>query len=50
MKVRWKIKFLRKCFAFIAPLSKIITIVTDNNIPEDEKLNIEKSEINLLIV
>ena len=43
-------KFLRKSFAFIAPLSKINTIVTDNNIPEDEKLNIEKSETNLLIV
>lgn len=43
-------KFCRKSFAFIAPLSKIDTIITDKNIPEDEKLNLEKSEINLLVV
>ncbi|MGB5848161.1 MAG: transcriptional repressor AgaR [Ignavibacteriaceae bacterium] len=43
-------KFFRRSFAFIAPLSKVNTIITDNNIPEDEKLKIEKSEINLLIV
>lgn len=43
-------KFLRKSFAFIAPLSKIHTIITDNNIPEDEKRNLEKSNINLHIV
>ncbi len=43
-------KFSKKSFAFIAPLSKINTIITDNNIPEDEKLNLEQSEIKLLIV
>jgi DeoR family transcriptional regulator of aga operon len=43
-------KFSRRSFAFISALSKIDTIITDTNIPEDEKLNIEKSETNLLIV
>lgn len=43
-------KFLRKSFAFIAPLSKIDTIITDKSIPEKEKLNIDKSESNLIVV
>ena len=43
-------KFFRRSFAFIAPLSKINTIITDNNIPEDEKLNLEKSNICLRVV
>jgi len=43
-------KFLRKSFAFIAPLSKINTIITDSKIPNDEKLFLEKSKINLFIV
>lgn len=43
-------KFLRKSFAFIAPLSKIDTIVTDKSIPEEEKLNIDKSQVNLIII
>ncbi|MFZ1290050.1 MAG: transcriptional repressor AgaR [Melioribacteraceae bacterium] len=43
-------KFSRKSFAFIAPLSKIHTIITDQNIPPDEKLKLNKSHIKLLIV
>jgi DeoR family transcriptional regulator of aga operon len=43
-------KFFRRSFAFIAPLSKVNTIITDNNIPEDEKLILEKSNINLHVV
>ncbi len=43
-------KFSKKSFAFIAPLSKIDTIITDNNISKNEKLNLEQSEINLLVV
>ncbi len=43
-------KFLRKSFAFIAPLSKINTIITDDKIPIKEKEEIEKSDINLHIV
>ena len=43
-------KFLRRCFAFIAPLSKVNTIITDENLPLQEKSNIEKSKINLFIV
>lgn len=42
-------KFLRRSFAFIAPLSKITKIITDKKIPEEEKLNLEKSNVNLLI-
>lgn len=43
-------KFSKKSFAFIAPLSKINTIITDNNILDEEKLNLEQSEITLLVV
>jgi len=43
-------KFLRKSFAFIAPLSKIHTVITDSKIPEEEKLFLEKSNLNLFIV
>jgi DeoR family transcriptional regulator of aga operon len=43
-------KFLRISFAFIAPLSKIDTIVTDKNIPDEENLEIENSNTNLFIV
>jgi len=43
-------KFLRKSFAFIAPLSKIDTIVTDKDVPAEEKSALEKSKINFFIV
>ena len=43
-------KFLRKSFAFIAPLSKINTVITDSKIPDGEKLFLEKSSVNLFIV
>ena len=29
-------KFLRRSFAFIAPMSKIDVIITDSNVPQEE--------------
>ena len=43
-------KFGRRTFAHIASLSKITTIITDSNIPEEFKDYLEKSHINLHIV
>ncbi|MCB0729534.1 MAG: DeoR/GlpR transcriptional regulator [Ignavibacteriae bacterium] len=43
-------KFKHRSFASIAPLSKIHTIVTDKNIPADEKQAIENLGIKLIIV
>lgn len=42
-------KFLRKSFAYIAPLSKINTVITDSKIPNEEKISLENSNTNLII-
>ena len=42
-------KFKNRSFTYIAPIEKITTIVTDENIPEDEKEKIESIGVNLLI-
>ncbi len=42
-------KFKNRSFSYIAPIQKITTIVTDENIPKDEKEKIENLGINLLI-
>jgi len=43
-------KFKHRSFAKIAPISKINTIITDKNIPSDEKEKLEKMGINLILV
>ncbi len=43
-------KFKQRSFAKIAPINKINTIITDKNIPEDEKTNIENLGIKLILV
>jgi DeoR family transcriptional regulator of aga operon len=42
-------KFQRRGFAFIAPISKIHTLITDKGIPADEKLKLENMGIEVLI-
>ena len=43
-------KFLRKSFAFIAPIKVIKTIVTDSNIPQDELKNLSNNGVEVIIV
>jgi len=43
-------KFKRKSFAYIAPITKINTVITDRNIPLDEKQNLLNSGIKVIIV
>jgi DeoR/GlpR family transcriptional regulator of sugar metabolism len=42
-------KFEKRSFAFIAPVSKIHSVVTDNGIPSDIKSQLKKMNINLYI-
>jgi DeoR family transcriptional regulator of aga operon len=43
-------KFLKKCFAFIAPVSKISILITDKNIPESEYTQLQNLGIRVIIV
>ncbi len=43
-------KFQRRGFAFIAPINKITTLVTDKGIPAEEKAKLEDSGIKVVIV
>ena len=43
-------KFKQRSFAKIAPITKVNTIVTDKNIPPDEKQNLENLGIKILLV
>ena len=43
-------KFLKKCFAFIAPVSLISTLITDKNIPESEYSQLKKLGVRMIIV
>ncbi len=43
-------KFKKRSFAFIAPMSKIHYVITDKNIPEDEKANLEKAGLQVILV
>ena len=43
-------KFLKKCFAFIAPVSQISTLITDKNIPESEYSQLKKLGVRMIIV
>lgn len=42
-------KFKRKSFAFIAPMSKVDTIVTDSKIPDDELKSLQSMDIKIII-
>jgi DeoR family transcriptional regulator of aga operon len=42
-------KFLRRRFAFIAPMSKIHTVVTDSGIREEDKARLKNNGIELII-
>lgn len=43
-------KFLKRSFAFIAPITDIDVIVTDSNIPEEELKNLQNVNIKTFIV
>ena len=43
-------KFLKKCFAFIAPVERISTLVTDKNIPESEYTKLQNLGIKIILV
>jgi len=43
-------KFLRKSFAFIAPISDVDVVVTDANVPADERKNLESLGITTIVV
>lgn len=43
-------KFLRRSFAFISPMSKINTLITDSGIPKSEMTILQNAGINLIIV
>ncbi len=42
-------KFLRRRFAFIAPIARVDVVVTDAGISEDDKLMLEKNGIEVII-
>jgi DeoR family transcriptional regulator of aga operon len=42
-------KFSRRGFAFIAPVSKIHTLITDKGLPAEEKSKLEGMGIEVLI-
>ncbi len=43
-------KFLRKSFAFIAPVSRISTLITDSKIPESEYSSISNQGVEIIIL
>lgn len=43
-------KFLRRSFAFIAPISRVHTIITDNNIPGEELSNLRSQGVEVILV
>ena len=43
-------KFNKRSFAFIAPMEKIHTVITDKNIPSGEKEKLEKMGVQILLV
>jgi DeoR family transcriptional regulator of aga operon len=43
-------KFLKRCFAFIAPVSKISTLITDKNIPESEYTQLQNIGVRIILV
>jgi DeoR family transcriptional regulator of aga operon len=43
-------KFLKKSFAFISPVSRINTLITDSNIPDTEYSSIANMGVNILTI
>ena len=43
-------KFLRRSFAFIAPMTDVSTVITDSNIPKEELQRLENLGIKTLVV
>jgi DeoR family transcriptional regulator of aga operon len=43
-------KFLKKSFAFIAPIADVDVVVTDANIPDEERKNLENLGIKTIVV
>ena len=43
-------KFLKKSFAFIAPVSRISTLITDSKIPDSEYSSISKQGVEIITV
>ena len=43
-------KFLRRSFAFISPITKINTIITDKNIPPEELNNLQNQAVKVITV
>jgi len=43
-------KFKKRSFAFIAPMDKIHAVITDKNIPPDEKENLGKIGVQVILV
>ena len=43
-------KFLRRSFAFISPISKINTVITDINIPQDELTGLQNQGVKVILV
>ncbi len=42
-------KFLRRSFALIAPVSKINTVITDKNIPQEELINLQNQGVKVIL-
>ncbi|MFO7447361.1 MAG: transcriptional repressor AgaR [Ignavibacteriaceae bacterium] len=43
-------KFLRRSFAFIAPMSDVDIVITDTNIPKDELQRLENMDVKVILV
>jgi len=43
-------KFLKRCFAFIAPVSRISTLITDKNIPKSEYIKLQNLGVRIILV
>ena len=43
-------KFFKKCFALIAPVSQISTLITDKNIPESEYKKLQNLGVRVILV
>jgi len=43
-------KFLKRCFAFIAPVSRISTLITDKNIPKSEFTHLQNLGVRIILV
>jgi len=42
-------KFLQRTFTFVAPISAINTIITDEDIPSEEQSRLEQAGVDVII-